>query len=85
LPKRVSKASTPAAAREKALFVEDAVRRQEELAMHVQDVLRAPVDVQVERRIVVRSLGVLVKAGDDVDGRPIRAGVGPPGLAQPLR
>ncbi len=57
----------PPPAREEPLLVEDAVRRQEHLAVHVRDAMAVRRDLEVERRVVVRPAGVLVETEGDVD------------------
>ena len=75
VPKRVSKTPSCATARKKALFVENAVGRQEHLAVKVHDPLAVRLDCEIERAVVIRPAVVFEEPGRDVDSssRPPRA------------
>ncbi len=55
-------------AREKALFIEHAVRWKKEFTMQVYDPLFLRVDVQVHRAVVIRPAVIFVETGDEIDG-----------------
>ena len=71
--------------REKALLVENAIRGQEHLAMHVHDLVRRRRHGKVQCRIIIRPARIFVKPEHDIDGRAQRPRSGAPSIRDALR